>query len=129
MFKKVFLYSLLLISPFVIMIGVNELNRPEKPYKIIVFGKGLFAYNSADSLKNQCSWYCHSNGCKHKNSINNGSLIPQIYDDIIAFNDPKNGDIYKIMNIIFLVVLWPLLMFILLVANIELFLKRRNSLK
>ncbi len=129
MIKKIFLYSLLLISPFVIMIGVNELNRPEKPYKIIVFGKRLFAYNSADSLENQCSWHCHSNGCKHKNSINNGPLIPQIYDEIIAFNDPKNGDIYKIKNIIFLVVLWPLLMFILIVANIELFLKRRNSLK
>ena len=139
MFKKVFLYSLLLISPFVIMIGVNELNRPEKPYKIIVFGKGLFAYNSADSLKNKCSWHCHSKGCFHNHVIcKDSTVVSSFYDNILKLNGidtiqgekkSDKGDIYKIMNIIFLVVLWPLLMFILLVANIELFLKRRNSLK
>ena len=129
MIKKVFLYSLLLISPFVIMIGVNEYNHPKELYDIKVFNNNLKAYNTDKFKIDSCSWYCHSKGCKHKNSINNGSLIPQIYDEIIAFNDPKNGDIYKIMNILFLVVLWPLLMFILIVANIELFLKRRNSLK
>jgi hypothetical protein len=111
------------------MVGVNEYNHPKELYDIKVFNNNLKTYNTDKFKKDSCSWHCHSNGCKHKNSINNGSLIPQIYDEIIAFNDPKNGDIYKIMNIIFLVVLWPLLMFILLVANIELFLKRRNSLK
>ncbi|MFY7668565.1 MAG: hypothetical protein ACOVQG_07460 [Crocinitomicaceae bacterium] len=129
MIKTVFLYSLLLISPFALLIGVNEYHQPKELYDIKVFENNLKAYNTDKFEKDSCSWYCHSKGCKHKNSINNGSLIPQIYDEIIAFNDPKNGDIYKIMNIIFLVILWPLLMFILIVANIELFLKRRNSLK
>lgn len=136
MIKKVFLYSLLLISPFVIMIGVNELNRPEKPYKIIVFGKGLFAYNSADFLKNQCSWHCHSKGCFHNHVIcKDSTVVSRFYDNILKLNGidtiqgekkSAKGDIYKTMSIITLVALWPLLMFILLVANIELFLKRKT---
>lgn len=121
------------------MVTVNELNRPEKPIKIIVFGKKLFAYNSADSLKNQCSWYCHSKGCFHNHVIcKDSTMVSSLYENILKLNGidtiqgekkSAKGDIYKTMSIITLVVLWPLLMFILLVANIELFLKRRFSLK
>jgi hypothetical protein len=35
--------------------------------------------------------------------------------------------LYKSMNIVFLVFLWPLFMFALLVFNIELFLKRKRT--
>lgn len=139
MIKKVFLYSLLLISPFALMLGVNELNRPEKPNKIIVFGKRLFAYNTDDSLPNKCSWHCHSKGCFHKHVIcKDSTIVSSLYENILKLNGidtiksenkSAKGDVYKTLSIITLVVLWPLLMFILLVANIELFLKRRNYLK
>jgi hypothetical protein len=127
MIKKFMFYSLLLISPFALIIGVNEYYRPKSLFSIKIFKNDKDfheAYNTDKFKIDSCNWNCHSKGCKHENSINNGSLIPQIYDEIIAFNDPENGDNYKTMNIIFLVVLWPLLMFTLLAANIELFLKR-----
>jgi hypothetical protein len=50
-------------------------------------------------------------------------------DTIQGEKKSTKGNIYKTMNIITLVVLWPLLMFTLLVANIELFWKRKNTLK
>ncbi|MBM3186388.1 MAG: hypothetical protein FJZ67_08800 [Bacteroidetes bacterium] len=139
MIKKVFLYSLLLISPFVTMIGVNELNRPQKPNKIIVFGKSLFAYNTDDSILNKCTWHCHSIGCFHKHVIcKYSTIVSSFYENILKLNGidtiknekkSAKGDVYKTLSIITLVVIWPLLMFILLVTNIELFLKRRNYLK
>lgn len=139
MFKKIVLYLLLFVSPFALMILVNEYNRPEKPYIISFFDKRLEAYNSDEKLPNACTWSCHDS-CVHrnKNQINTGALIQGLYNLILEFNEietirkePKlnNGEIYTTMNIISLVILWPLLMFIILVANIELFLKRRNSLK
>ena len=139
MLKKIVLYILLFVSPFALMIIVNEYNRPEKPYKISFFDKQSEAYNSDDKLPNKCSWSCHDS-CVHrkKNIINRGEIIQGFYNFILDFNEIKtirkksklnNGEIYTTMNIISLVILWPLLMFILLVANIELFLKRKNSLK
>lgn len=141
MLKKIFFYSLLLISPFSFMIIINEYSRPENPYNINLFGKRVLAYNSDNFIENQCTWNCHNQGCFHKknNCINTDStIISSLYKIILKLNgidtihtEPKStkGDKYKTMNILFLVVLWPLFMFIMLVANIELYLKRKNTLK
>jgi hypothetical protein len=132
-------YSLLLISPFALMIGVNEYHRPKEPYIISNFGRIVPAYNSDVYFVNKCSWHCHSKGCFHNHVIcKDSTIISSFYGKILKLNGidtiqgekkSTKGNIYKTMNIITLVVLWPLLMFTLLVANIELFLKRKNTLK
>lgn len=57
---KRFLRNLLiLIAPFLMMIVINEMVRPkikEKPYAAF----GVTTINSADYLKEKCTWACHN---------------------------------------------------------------------
>jgi hypothetical protein len=46
--------------------------------------------------------------------------------EIKKFNKIGSGD-YSSMNIATLVIIWPLIMFALVVINIELFIRRRNN--
>ena len=69
---------------------------------------------------NRCSWYCHDTninyGCKSKhNPIIRNKSIEKLYKKILAGLDTGN---YVLMNIVFLVILWPMLMYILLLACI-----------
>jgi hypothetical protein len=68
----------------------------------------------------------NNNGCYHDKKKNKFKIgfISKIFNSIVYFNKmPANkgnkGLSYQIMNLIFLVVLWPLLMYILLILNIN----------
>ncbi len=119
--KKVLRNVFIFISPFLIMISVNELSRTgirEKPYT----KSGIVAINTAIQTKDRCSWNCHNNTtyCKE----NHVKLMKPFFKfvDPIYFGMIKllfaTGN-YGLANIIFLVVLWPLLMFFLLIKSIQ----------
>lgn len=126
--RKWISYFVLLISPFLLMVAVNESTKKGN-YPITVFNSPTFALNPGIRMDSQCTWDCHTNGCSHRahNTVNIG-VIDDLYKQIIdALQLKEGGDVYQAMNIIFLVILWPLLMFILLVANIELFRNRKKN--
>jgi len=126
--KLLFFYLFLLISPFLLMVAVNE-STQKGNYSITVFNSPTFALNPENRMDSQCSWDCHTNGCSHRarNTVNIG-VIDDLYKQIInALQLKEGGDVYQAMNIIFLVILWPLLMFGLFVANIELFRNRKKN--
>lgn len=99
------------------MILVNETIRPtisEQPYS----RKGVTTINSGIQTPDKCTWYCHQNTsyCKkhHVEWLRPFfKIIDPIYFGIIS-GLASTGD-YALANIVFLVVLWPLLMFYLLV--------------
>lgn len=126
--RKWISYFVLLISPFLLMVAVNESTKKGN-YPITVFNSPTFALNPGNRMDSQCTWDCHTNGCSHRarNTVNIG-VIDDLYKQIInALQLKEGGDVYQAMNIIFLVILWPLLMFVLLVANIELFRNRKKN--
>ncbi|MFN4951633.1 MAG: hypothetical protein ACK5F0_08445 [Flavobacteriales bacterium] len=126
--RKWISYFVLLISPFLLMVAVNESTKKGN-YPITVFNSPTFALNPGNRMDSQCTWDCHTNGCSHRahNTVNIG-VIDDLYKQIIdALQLKEGGDVYQVMNIIFLVILWPLLMFVLLVANIELFRNRKKK--
>lgn len=120
--KKQLRNLLLLISPFLIMILINESVRPtikEKPYKV----KGVEAMNSKITSKDKCSWNCYLNTtyCKtnHVKTLNHHfEYIDPIYFGIIDALHSTGS--YGLANVIFLVLLLPLLMFFLLVKILDL---------
>lgn len=109
------------------MVLVNESVRPT--IKDIGFTRTtkFNSYKSINTamnpeLKNHdvCSWRCHNSGCKPKLFKSVESYIDPIYFGIISFL--KSGDSsasYKIANILFLVLLWPLAMFYLLIKSLD----------
>jgi hypothetical protein len=110
------------------MVVVNESKKKGK-YSITVFNSPTYALNPGIRMDSQCTWDCHTNGCSHRahNTVNIG-VIDDLYKQIInALQLKEGGDVYQAMNIIFLVILWPLLMFGLFVANIELFRNRKKN--
>ncbi len=121
---------LLLIFPFLIMILINEsvrLTINEKPYKV----KGVTAINSKLITKTKCSWHCYidTGYCKHyhvKTLTHYFDYIDPIYFKIIRSMHSTGN--YQLANVIFLVLLLPLLMFFLWVKIIDLQ-SQINSLK
>ena len=133
--KHNFKYILILLSPFVLMVIVNETCRvfiKDKPFKYA----NITAMNSVNYDGEKCTWACHNsttNHCmkKHNKIIKKGfpfyTQINSFYWRIINFNSKKvNGKkvssprYYAAMNIISLVILWPLSMFLLLVNYLKL---------
>ena len=121
--KKQFRNLLLLISPFLIMILINEMVRPtikEKPYE----WNSTKAMNSAIESTDKCSWYCfiHTTAhCKkyHVKTLHNYfEYIDPIYFGII--NSLHSTGSYGLANVIFLVLLLPFLMFFLLIRILDL---------
>ena len=108
---------LLLCTPFLIMILINELVRPtitEKSYEIYQ----VQAMNSNIISKDKCSWNCYhkTTYCKnnHVKTFNNYfEYIDPIYFGIIKSLHSTGS--YGLANVIFLVLLLPFLMFLLLV--------------
>ena len=126
--KRFIFYSLILATPFFCLIVVNEASRSEV-YYVSIFDTKVLALNPQQKDAKRCTWDCHSNECSHrkKNCINIG-IIDVLYQNIIASLDlKKGGDVYQQMNVLFLVIIWPLVMFGLLVANVELFFKRKKK--
>jgi hypothetical protein len=133
--KQITRNSLIFLLPFALMILVNESYRPfikEKPWVYL----DVTSMNSAIYDLNKCTWACHNSTTHHciKNHIKIikpgfpfYNQINEFYFGIINFNSKKiNGkkvsDIkyYAAMNLIFLVVLWPLSMYLLLLNYLRL---------
>ena len=126
--KRFIFYSLILVTPFFFLVVVNEASRSEV-YYVSIFDTKVLALNPQQKDAKRCTWDCHSNECSHrkKNCINIG-IIDVLYQNIIAsLQLKKGGDVYEQMNVLFLVIIWPLVMFGLLVANVELFFKRKKK--
>jgi hypothetical protein len=109
------------------MVVVNEATKT-KAYTVQVFGEKVPALNTEGSLPNKCTWHCHTNGCSHRdqNVISLGP-IDTLRNMIIKSLGVANGDTYQTMNVLILVILWPVLMFGLMVANVELFIRNRKK--
>lgn len=126
--KRFIFYSLILTSPFFCLVMVNEASRSEV-YQVAVFGKLKPSINPQQKDTKRCTWDCHTHGCSHRenNCINIG-IIDVLYQNIINSLKLKDGgDVYQLMNVLFLVIIWPLVMFGLLVANVELYIKRKKK--
>ena len=124
----------ILISPFLFMIIVNEYSRDkiiEKPYTVY----GITAMNSDVRTPDKCSWSCFKDTgyCKKNHTALMNDFYKQIdpiYFGIISFLQ-ASGD-YSTTNIIFLVILWPFIMFFLLVKSLNIqktinLIKKKNA--
>ncbi|MEO1259147.1 MAG: hypothetical protein AAFZ15_10140 [Bacteroidota bacterium] len=116
---------IILISPFVLMAGVNEYVRTGIKSNAY-FIKNITAINTGEKLKNKCTWHCHDNTsfCK-KNHVNSNGIFFKIIDPIYfgIIDLLKSTGHYMLANIIFLVILFPLVIYFLLIKNIELRIK------
>jgi hypothetical protein len=130
---KFLIYLLLLVFPFLLMICVNESLRgkmQEKAYH----KNGINAMNSAEKTPNYCTWYCHNDTdycIKNHNKIIKGDFLVftnRIYNSIIRFLSSVKGS-YQVMNVLFLVVGIPLLIWLLLVSAIDKYLIIRKLRK
>ena len=95
--------------------------------------KDLVAINSDSKLIDKCTWACYYNTKSHC-KINHTDFakpyfkyIDPLYFGIIDFMHKGNN--YKLMNVLFLVLLVPVLMYALLIANIELYLRIKQIKK
>lgn len=111
----------LLIFPFMLMVVINEVVRStikEKPYT----AHDITAINSIEKTKDKCTWICHNNtGFCKENHVKN--LKPYFkYTDTIYFGIisafQKTGN-YGLANIIFLVVLAPLLIWFFIIKSLN----------
>jgi hypothetical protein len=117
----------ILILPFLTMVLVNEIvrfNTKEKGYTY----KGITAINSVSRTPTKCTWYCHNNTsyCRdnHVKILKPYfRLVDPVYFGIIKLL--KSSGNYGLANIVFLVILWPLIMFILLTKSLNLYSKIR----
>jgi hypothetical protein len=128
--KKLLIYLLPLLLPIAIVIIVNESCR-QKNVKEPFSPSGVVAMNSVKAFKNTCSWKCHNDTryCINnhaKSFAANSSFVRTFYFGIIRILK-STGD-YGLANIIFLVLLWPLLMYLLLVKALNIQIKI-NKLK
>jgi hypothetical protein len=126
--KRFLFYFLILTTPFFCLIVVNEVSRSE-PYQVTVFGKSEPSINPQQKDTKRCTWDCHTHGCSHReNNCINVGIIDVLYQNIInSLNLKEGGDVYQLMNVLFLVIIWPLVMFGLLVVNVELYIKRKKK--
>lgn len=120
---------LLLLLPFLVMVLVNEsmhfFSSEEKPFVY----KGFQGLNSGEVNKNKCTWYCHADTTFCKNN-HVKYLKPYFeYTDPVYFGIinalHKTGN-YGLANIIFFVILIPLMIWYLLVKCIDYQLKIRK---
>ena len=97
------------------MILVNE------SYRIKLSPQDFKKINIEGFKPDQCTWYCEVPGCdpaKHVRLINS-RRVNQLYNKIISTNNMMGRGNYELSNIIFLVILWPLFMYILLIKCID----------
>ncbi len=108
---KIFARNFFIITtPFVLMVLINEVIRTkinETPYS----AHGITAINSAEYLKEKCSWACHNNTayCKshHVKYLKSNYKLTDVFyfGAISALASTGN---YGAANIIFLVLLFPI---------------------
>lgn len=119
--KKNFLLSLLLIGPFLLMVATNEMVRPVIKEQPFVSG-GITAINSRSVCKQKCTWHCSfdTRYCQqhHVKLLNNHlDSTDIIYYGVIKFL--RNAGNYHVTNLIFLVVVFPLIIWLLIGAIIQ----------
>lgn len=111
----------LLLLPYLLMIIINEAYRPtikETPYSL----RGITAINSDVRTPDKCTWAAHSDTayCKQnhvKLLKNHMDITDKIYFGAIgALHSTGN---YGAANVIFLVILFPLIMWYSLVKVID----------
>jgi hypothetical protein len=130
--KRIWLYLLILISPFLFIVLINETVGYDKSYviksKIVGSGSKFYALNSDEKFEDKCSWYCHNEGCdklKHPKDISKG-FVRELYFSIIQFNKDKPVN-YAEMNVFLFVIVVPLLVYILIVLNIEVYFRNKKK--
>ena len=127
--KRIVLYILILISPFLFIVLINETFSDGVKHRIssdvIAPGKKFEALNTDKHIKDKCSWDCHNNGCKHKSVIYQGK-IQEMYDGIIHFNQHQSLN-YSEMNVFLFVIVVPLMVYILIILNIEVYLRNKKN--
>jgi len=116
---------LLLVMPYLMMTAVNEIVRvtsENQPYHIY----GVNTINSSFGMKDKCSWRCHNETsfCK-ENHVG-------FCKDYLEYTDPiyfgvinllKSTGNYGLANLVFLVVLFPFLMYVFLVGSMDIQIK------
>ena len=106
----------------------SRLDADEEGYTI----NGVTAINTIERLEHKCTLICHNNTnyCKEKHvKLANPyfDVIDPIYFGII--DSLKSTEDYRLANIIFLVIILPLIMYILLLKSISLEFKIRKLKK
>ena len=119
--KKQILYLSIVLVPFLMIIMTNEFVRLHIDNTGSKY-QGATTINSSQKLKGKCSWACHNNTtyCKvtHvKFTQPYFDKIDPIYFGII--NSLKSTGDYGLANIIFLVILFPLIIFFLLTKSLR----------
>jgi hypothetical protein len=110
------------------MVLINEYvryNSNEEGYNTY----GITAINTAKKTKERCSWICHNNTtyCKENHVKLSKSYVDKIdpvYFGIIRVL--KSTGNYGLANIIFLVILFPLIIYVLLIQSIRMQFKIRQ---
>jgi hypothetical protein len=114
--KKLLAYFLIICFPLLTIVLVNETTK-QSPHQISSpFFTKQVAYHSDKYTPNNCNWYCHNKGCQHKRLIQS-KFIENMYFTII--NGNKASQAYVLSSVIFLALIWPLVIFILIVLNIN----------
>ena len=111
----------ILIFPFLLMIIINEIVRQtikEKPYSF----SGITAMNSAARITDNCTWVCHNdtnycmeNHVKYLEPYSNYTNI-QYFGAIGLLQATGN---YGLANILFLVILIPLLIWLFIIKPLN----------
>jgi hypothetical protein len=112
---------IIIISPFLLMILINEFVRDkikDKPFE----RQGIRAINSSIMTKEKCTWNCHNDTyyCKkHHTKLLKPfeKKIDVVYFKIIRLLRSTGN--YGMANIIFLVILWPFAMYVLLIKSLD----------
>ncbi len=122
MIKKQLIQNIFIaLAPILFIVFINEYSRFNNSNKGFV-RKGITAINPSIKTPEKCSWYCHADTgyCKkhHTNLLkNHTSKIDPLYFGIIK--SLHNVGDYGLANIIFLVILFPALIYLLLIKSIS----------
>ncbi len=119
--KKLIRNIAILVIPFLAMVVINETVRPtikESPYK----RRGVTAINSVVKTTDKCSWSCHDDTdyCK----ANHVEVLKHHFEYVDPFyfgivHSLKSVGNYRVANVVFLVILLPLLMYLLIVKSLN----------
>jgi hypothetical protein len=122
--KKLLAYFLIFCLPLLTIVLVNETTK-NSPHQISTpFFTKQFANHSDKYNPNNCNWSCHNEGCRHKRWIQS-AFIENMYFKII--NGNKASQAYVLSSVVFLALIWPLLIFVLIVLNMNLRFKSKRK--
>jgi hypothetical protein len=114
--------AIIIISPFIIMIMVNEIVRSSNEVTTYSLN-GITTINSASHDPLRCTWYCYNNTiwCKsnHVKYLNSYfRFTDPFYFGLIHFLMSTHN--YAAANIILFIVLWPGLLIMLIFISLDL---------